>query len=116
MSESLTQGNYIQETENKIAKYLGAKYAVVVSSATAGLHISYLALNVNKKNKILTTPNTFVSTSNAALYCDSKPIFSDISIDNLNLSLNKLEKNIEKYKNLRTIVPVHVGKGVWHQI
>ena len=109
MSESLTQGNYIQETENKIAKYLGAKYAVVVSSATAGLHISYLALNINKKNKILTTPNTFVSTSNAALYCDSKPIFSDISIDNLNLSLNKLEKNIEKYKNLRIIVPVHFG-------
>ncbi len=109
MSESLTQGNYVNETENKIAKYLGAKYAVAVSSATAGLHISYLALNVNKKSKILTTPNTFVSTSNAALFCDSKPIFTDISIDNLNLSLSNLEKNIKKNKDLKTIVPVHFG-------
>ena len=109
MSESLTQGNYVNETENKIAKYLGAKYAVAVSSATAGLHISYLALEVNKKSKILTSPNTFVSTSNAALFCGSKPIFTDISIDNLNLSLSSLEKHIKKNKDLKIIVPVHFG-------
>ena len=53
LSKSLTQGHKILETEKYIAKYVGAKYAVAVSSATAGLHISYLAAGMGPKKTLL---------------------------------------------------------------
>ena len=60
-SRSLTQGPKIKEAEKYIAKYVGAKYAVLVSSCTAGLHISCKVLNLNSKYFTITTPITFVS-------------------------------------------------------
>jgi UDP-4-amino-4,6-dideoxy-N-acetyl-beta-L-altrosamine transaminase/dTDP-4-dehydrorhamnose reductase len=108
-SNSLTQGEYIKKVENKIAEYVGAKYAVLVSSATAGLHIVYKALGVNKNNKLLTSPITFVSTSNAALYCNSKPIFSDITEDTVSLSISKLIENLKKNKSIKFVTTVHMG-------
>ena len=78
-SNNLTQGPIIEIFEKKFASYVGSKYAVAVSSCTAGLHISYLALGLNQENKLLTTPITFVSTANAAFYCNSEPLFVDIS-------------------------------------
>ena len=108
-SKNLTQGDFVKETEAKIANYVGSKYAVAVSSATAGLHLSYLALGVNNKKKIVTSPITFLSTSNAALYCNSKPYFSDIDIKNLNISPSKLEDLIKKNKDIFCLAPVHFG-------
>ena len=103
----LTQGQFIRETEAKIANYVGAKYAVAVSSATAGLHLSYMALSVSEKKRVITSPITFLSTSNAALYCNSLPIFSDIDSETINLSPSKLESNLKKYKDVHCISPVH---------
>lgn len=103
----LTQGQFIRETEAKIANYVGAKYAVAVSSATAGLHLSYMALSVNENKKIITSPITFLSTSNAALYCNSLPLFSDIELETINLSPTKLEVNLKKNKDIFCISPVH---------
>ena len=103
----LTQGQFIKETEAKIANYVGAKYAVAVSSATAGLHLSYMALGINQKKRIITSPITFLSTSNAALYCNSKPLFSDINSKTINLCPSKLETNLKNNKNIHCITPVH---------
>ena len=55
--------------EQTFAEYCGAKYAVAVSSCTAALHISYMALGIDKNSIVWTAPNTFVATANAALYC-----------------------------------------------
>lgn len=106
LSKSLTQGYKILETEKYIAKYVGAKYAVAVSSATAGLHISYLAAGIGPKKNIITSPISFVSTSNAAYYCNSNVYFSDIDKFTLNLCPKSLYKNLFN-KNIHAIVPVH---------
>ena len=105
-SGSLTQGSFISHMEEKIANYVGSKYAVLVSSATAGLHISYSCLDLSSKSKIITSPITFVSTANAALFCNSNVKFSDINDLDLNLDLNELKKNIKDPK-IKIIVPVH---------
>ena len=68
-SPNLTQGYNVPEFEQSLAKYVGAKYAVAVNSATSALHIAYLALGINNKSRVWTTPITFVATSNAALMC-----------------------------------------------
>ena len=81
----LTHGKYTNLFEKKFNVYTNSKYAITVSSCTAGLHLSYLALGLNKRNKLLTTPITFVSTPNAAFYCNSKPLFVDICDKDLNI-------------------------------
>ena len=58
------------------------------------------------KKQILTSPNTFVSTANAALY-NSRPVFSDISPKSLSMCPNKIEEVLKKNKNIKAIVPVH---------
>jgi dTDP-4-amino-4,6-dideoxygalactose transaminase/dTDP-4-dehydrorhamnose reductase len=105
----LTQGPFIKNLEDRISNYVGAKYSVAVSSATAGLHLSYQALNIDKYNRIITSPLTFVSTSNAALFCNSRPSFTDISKETLGICPNILEENLNKEKNIKAIVPVHFG-------
>ena len=69
LSNSITQGPTIIEFEKKVAKYVQSKYAVAVSSCTAGMHISMIACGFKKNSKLLTSPITFVSTANVALFC-----------------------------------------------
>ena len=97
----LTQGPKIYETEKYIAKYVGSKYAVLVSSCTAGLHISCKVLGLEPKHKTVLSPITFVSTANASLYCGSEVIFSDINENTVNLSTEGLEKIINKKNNIK---------------
>lgn len=109
LSGFLTQGPFIKNLEDNISNYVGTKYSVAVSSATAGLHLCYQALNIDKNNRIITSPLTFVATSNAALYCNSRPSFTDISKETLGICPNILEENLNKERNIKAIVPVHFG-------
>ncbi len=108
-SSYLTQGPKIYETERYIANYVGSKYAVLVSSCTAGLHISHKVLNLSSKSKTILSPITFVSTANASLYSGSSVIFSDINKDSINISTKILKKEISKNSNIKCIMPVHFG-------
>ena len=105
---SLTQGNLIAETENKLAEYVGSKYAVLTSSATAGLHITYKALGLNNSNSLITSPITFVSTANAGAYCNSNINFCDIDINTVSISPSLLAKKLKK-SNFKIVSPVHMG-------
>lgn len=105
--KNLTQGPAVLSFEKAIANYVGAKYAVAISSWTSGLHLAYLAAGLNKNDKLITTPLTFVATSNAALYCGAKPIFSDIDSSTINLCIDKLNKTIKENPDAKIIAPVH---------
>ena len=105
----LTQGKTIEKFENEIAEYVGAKYAVAVSSCTAGLHIAYKAAGVNDKNQIITSPITFVSTPNASLYEGSSFQISDIDSQTLNICPDILKKNLKRFNTIKVIAPVHFG-------
>ena len=103
----LTQGPKVKEFENKVATYVGSKYAVAVANGTAALHLACLALGLNKGAKVITSPNTFVATSNSILYLGAKPVFLDIDKETLNINLNILEQAILDTKNIEAILPVH---------
>lgn len=94
------------EFETKFADYLGAKYAVGVNSATAALHLAMVLADVEGR-EVITTPNTFVSTNHAILYCGGTPVFADIEPDTLNIDPASIEKRITK--KTRAIVVVHYG-------
>ncbi len=107
-SNSITQGPQIEKFEKKIARYVNSKYAVAVSSCTAGMHISLQACGVNSSKKVLTSPITFVSTANVIKFCKAKLDFVDIDKKTINLSLDILKKNYcDKKKKFHAIIPVH---------
>lgn len=90
----LTCGAKVEEFEKALAKYVGVKAACVLNSATSALHLAYLALNVKGKI-VLTTPLTFIATSNAALMAGAKVEFIDIGADG-NIDAKKLRTRLEK--------------------
>ena len=104
-SGQLTQGNLISKFESIICKYTGAKYAVAVSSCTAGLHLSCTALGIRKNDNVIVPAITFVSATNAVIYNNANVILSDIDLDTLNISQDNIEK-ISKTK-IKAIMPVH---------
>jgi|TARA_B110000438_G_scaffold292370_1_gene330619 perosamine synthetase len=105
-SKHLTQGPLINEFEKKIAKYVGAKYCVAVSSCSAGLHIAAIVSGIKKNKKLLTSPITFASTANSSIFCGGDVVFSDIDKSTANLSPEELIKTIKKNK-VHAISPVH---------
>ena len=103
---SLTQGSEIQKFEESVSQYVGAKYAVAVSSATAGLHIAHLALGHPLGAKVVTSPISFVASANSIIYAGQAPIFVDVDVESGNLSAEKLEETLNS-KSISTVVPVH---------
>ncbi len=102
----LTQGPKISKLEECIADYVGAKFAVCVSSATAGLHLTYMALGVSKGKTVLTSPNTFVSTANAAIFCGGGVAFADIDLKSLNMGVNAAAIAIAEDASIEVVAPV----------
>lgn len=104
-SDWLTQGPLNLVLEKALAAYCGAKYAVAVGSGTAALHLAYLAGGIGPGDEIITSPNTFVATTNMALAVGARPVFGDISLDIYNLDEKKIANLITK--KTKAIVPVH---------
>tara|TARA_B100000900_G_scaffold416225_1_gene450263 strand:+ start:1567 stop:2706 length:1140 start_codon:yes stop_codon:yes gene_type:complete len=84
-------GKYVDEFEEKIAKYTGAKFAVATSNGTSALHVSLLLANVDQNDEVITQSLTFIATCNAISYCGAQPIFIDVDKDTMGLSPAALE-------------------------
>ena len=105
----LTQGHHIEAFERSVAEYVGVKYAVAVSSGTAALHMAAKCLDLNEDSLLVTSPITFVATSNAALYVGAKVAFADVDPSTINIDpvcLDNTLRGAHKYKNT-AIFPVH---------
>ncbi len=104
-SDWLTQGPAVDQFEREFAAFCGARYAVAVSSGTAALHLSAIAAGFGPGDEVITTPITFVATSNSILYTGATPFFADIDPETACIDI----KNISSRINGRTrgIIPVH---------
>ena len=110
-SDLITQGPIVPKFEKVIADYCGAKNAVALNSATSALHVACLALDFGRDDWLWTTPNTFVSSANCAVFCGGKVDFVDIDPRTYNMCPEKLHmKLIEAEKNgtlPKIVIPVH---------
>jgi len=102
----LTNAGVTKEFENKFALYLQTKYCIAVSSCTAALHLSLLALGIKEDDEVITTPMSFVATSNAILHVGAKPVFVDIEKDTGNMNADLIEQAITS--KTKAIIPVHL--------
>ncbi len=103
-SDFLTTGLKVNEFEQNIYKKTNSRYCVSVSNGTAALHLSALAL-LNKGDKVLTTPNSFLATSNSILYAEAIPIFIDICNDG-SIDLDLCEDYLKKDSTIKAIFAV----------
>ncbi len=92
--------------EKQFAKYIGCKYSLGVSSATAGLHLALKALDVGPGDEVITTPLTFCSTANVIIHCGATPVFADVEPNSWNIDPSEIEKKITK--RTKVILPVHL--------
>lgn len=106
-SGTLTQGRYVEAFEKAVADYVGARFAIAVSSGTAALHLCALAAEVGPGDKVLTTPITFVASANAALYAGAEVVFADVAADTVNLSPEALKQALAVHPQIKAVIPVH---------
>ncbi len=102
----LTTGSHVDDLEGKLSKYLDTDFTVGLTSCTAALHLSLLAAGVGPGDEVITTPMSFVATSNSILMTGATPIFVDVEKDTGNIDVDLIEKAITK--KTKAILPVHL--------
>ena len=119
-------GSYVNQFEDMVAKYAGAKYGVACMNGTVGLHIAQVLLGITKDDHVIAPNITFIATLNAIKYTGAQPILIDVDINNWQMDLGLLERYLEQNtefkttksgaycfdtstnKRVRAIMPVHV--------
>lgn len=102
----LSMGPMVVEFEKRFADYIGVKHAVAVNSGTSGLHLCIRSCDIKKGDEVITTPFSFISSSNCILFENARPSFVDIDPETMNIDVDKIESSITK--NTKAILPVHV--------
>ena len=113
-SDFLTQGPSIKIFEDAFAEYVGARYAIAVSNATAALHLCAMVLNVKPGDKVITTPITFIASANCVKYCGGEVIFADIDPETFLLDIKnvRLILELDIKKEIKGIIPVNFAGRV----
>ena len=105
-SKFLVEGKNTKEFENKFSNFTGAKHTTVAVNGTCALHLAMVALDIGPKDEVITTPFTFIASSNAILFSGAIPIFTDIDRETFNIDPEKIEEQISE--NTKAIMPVHI--------
>jgi len=103
-SPILALGPKLAQFERAIASYVGRKHAVAVNSGTSGLHLLVRAFGIGEGDEVITTPFSFIASSNCILYERAKPVFVDIEPDTANIDPNLIEDAITP--RTKAILPV----------
>ncbi len=102
----LSLGPKVTEFEQAFAKYIGRKRAIAVNSGTSGLFLCLSALGIKEGDEVITTPFTFIATTNCIMMAGARPVFVDIDPISLNIDYTKIEKKITK--STKAIMPVEI--------
>lgn len=105
-SGKLSRGDQVEKFEEEFAKYMGKSHAIMVNSGTSGLHLGIKSLGWKQGDEVITTPYSFVATSNVLLHEGIKPIFVDIDQKTLNINVQKIPQKINS--KTKGILPVHI--------
>ena len=105
-SPNLSLGPKVGEFEKAFADRLGRKHAIAVNSGTSGLFLCVSALGIGPGDEVITTPFTFIASSNPILMAGAKPVFVDIGSNTLNIDPGLIESKINS--KTRAVLPVEI--------
>ena len=100
-----SQGNYVKETEEAFAKYMGRDYCTASSSGTTALTLALAALRIGPGDEVIVPEFTMIASAWAVSYLGATPVFVDCGPD-LNIDVDKIEEKITSHT--KVIMPVHV--------
>jgi perosamine synthetase len=103
----LNEGELATQFENELARLLNCPSVIAVTSGTAALYLSLVALGIGHGDEVIVPDLTFIATANAVTMCGAKPILVDIEKDTLNMSVYSFAKAISS--KTRAVIPVHVS-------
>jgi dTDP-4-amino-4,6-dideoxygalactose transaminase len=102
----LTTGPRAAELEERFARYAGAKHALAVSSGTAAMHLSLVALGIGPGDEVITTPITWPATANVIVHTGATPVFADVREPDLNIDPERVAELVTP--RTKAILPVHL--------
>lgn len=105
-SKYLAEGPVAREYEQKFSEFIGAKHVLVTTNGTTALHLALEALQINPGDEVITTPFTFIASSNSIMFNGAIPVFADIDPKTYNLDPEKVREKITK--KTKAIMPVHI--------
>lgn len=105
-SPTLSQGSMLLRFEAAFAAYVGVRYAVGVTNGTCGLHLAVVVAGIAEGDEVITTPFSFVASSNCVLYERARPVFVDIDPKSGNIDPAGIEAAVTP--RTRAILPVHI--------
>lgn len=98
-------GPKVNQFEEDFKKYIGTKHAVAVSSCTAGIHLSVVALDIKPGDEAIVPTMTFAATANAVIHAGAKPVFVDVDRYKMTIEVEDVRKKITS--KTKAIIPVH---------
>ena len=101
----LTTGSKVKEFEQQFCRFVGARHAVAVNSATAALHLGLAAVGIKEGDEVIVPTMTFAATAEVVLYLKAKPVLVDCTADTLNIDPVAIERAITP--RTKAIIPVH---------
>jgi dTDP-4-amino-4,6-dideoxygalactose transaminase len=102
----LTTGKEVGEFEKQFSQYLDVRHTIGLTSCTAALHLSLIALDIGPGDEVITTPMSFCATANAILHAGAKPVFVDVEEETGNINAELIESALTK--KTKAIIPVHL--------
>ncbi len=107
-SGMLAAGKYVKEFEEKFSDFIGAIYGTATSNGTTALDIALKAAGVGEGDLVLTTPFTFIASSNAILYSGARPVFVDVDRNTFNIDPEQIRAKLEKNPEISALLIVHL--------
>jgi len=101
-----SKGEFVQKFENKFKRLFNYKHAISVSNGTAALHLAVMALGIKKGDEVIVPSLTYVATANVVSYAGAKVVFADVNLNDWQISIDSIKKNITK--KTRAIILVHL--------
>jgi len=101
-----SKGKYVEEFEEKFAKYCGCRYGITTTSGTTALHLAIASLDIKKGDEVIIPASTMIATAFAVIYCGAQPVLVDAEPETWNMDVEKVEDKVTE--RTKAIMPVHI--------
>ncbi|MFW6279214.1 MAG: DegT/DnrJ/EryC1/StrS family aminotransferase [Bacillota bacterium] len=104
----LAGGEVVKKFEEEFCSFINCGYGAATANGTTALHAALKAVGIEEGDQVLTTPFTFIATSNALLFCGAQPVFVDIKRDTFNLDPGLIEEKLQENPEIKALLIVHL--------
>ena len=101
-------GHVVSEFEKEFASYIGTEHCIATTSGTTALEVGLRALGIGKGDTVVTTPFSFIASTNSIIYTGAKPVFADIDEKTFLIDPEAVERTLSKHPEAKALLIVHL--------